>query len=236
MSAVIASETAGEPHVEYTTNAPYEIRIYNAKGIAAKLGDHTLAAFYRCFAGVDRLLTFHHLMYLNQQAEHHAKPEVRVDGFAHNRNLRMLVFLIAATLYELGDALQSLCDSKVALKVMDRSSWMPLNDLRAQWNKADYASTIRDNFAAHLGKIDAYRAGIEKSPDMVVLQQLDINTLHAGEIIEPGNALLRGLNIQDHDMKTFIESTHKAQDKLPGLLFAFFRDVLTDNGIPVVKA
>jgi hypothetical protein len=174
-------------------------------------------------------------MYLNQQAQHHAKPEVQVDGFAHNRNFRMLVFLVAATLYELGDALQSLCDSKVALKVMDRSSWKPLDELRAQWNKADYASKIRNNFGAHLGDIDLYLAGIEKSPDVVVLQQLDMTTWHAGEIIEPGNALLRGLGIQDDGMEKFIKQTHDAQLKLPGLVFAFFADVLRNNGIPVVE-
>lgn len=69
--------------------------------------------------------------------------------------------MLSGTMYELGAALQGLCATGIVNRLgNDRSSWEPLNALRAQWNRDAFAKTIRNGFAHHLGEIDAYRTGI----------------------------------------------------------------------------
>jgi hypothetical protein len=158
-----------------------------------------------------------------------------VDKQAHERNTRLLMLLVAGTMYELGAALQSLCSTKVFLKVKDPASWEPLDKLRAQWNTNYYARTIRNEFSHHLGEMPTFLEGIahEDAPSPAVLYTRRSQHRFAGQLLEPWNALFRAKKISDADMRTFIRKTREGFETLPELLFAFFGELLQSCGIEV---
>jgi hypothetical protein len=213
-----------------------EICLHNPLGIADKLGRPVLAAFLKCFMGVERILTFEHLMYLNNEA---SKAPSITDEHSFTRNLMILGFLLQGTMYEVGEALQDLCSAKVAADPTIRSAWAPLDALRAQCHKDDYASTIRNNFSHHLGERDAYELGIEQlvvnnGKDPLVLYETNGGRRHTGRYAAPWDALFSAHNIQDNEIDEFIKRSQQAHNNLPDLVFEFFRAVLDARGIPVL--
>lgn len=119
------------------------------------------------------------------------------------------------------------------MNLKDRSTWEPLDRLRAQWNTARFAGMIRNGFAFHLGEQDKYIAGIQGSPDPATLFATDNSRRYGGQFLEIWDALFRGNNVQDHEMEPFVGQTFDAHTELPALMFTFWSDVLAQNGIEV---
>jgi hypothetical protein len=95
-----------------------EFRFRPTRRIADAVGHRLLAAFLKCFVGVDRLLSLEQLMVMNSRAQ-------TEDSVAYTRNLRLIVQLLAATAYETGIALQEISNAKVVEKMRDASKWEP---------------------------------------------------------------------------------------------------------------
>jgi len=144
-----------------------------------------------------------------------------------------LVLLLAAAMYEVGDALQGLTSGPFGRKLQTLAAWAPLNQLRAEWNKEAFASKIRNGFAHHFGEIEKYRAGILQGPASAVIEIGEGSRLHNGRVIEPWNALLRGEEINLAQMDNFIKKSLDAHMKLPELLTLLFHEVLTDAGVAI---
>lgn len=138
------------------------IRVEQPKQVAKIIGADVLAAFYKCFVGIDRLMTLEHLVFISQ-IEHAAQNGGR-DTPSAERDMQLLAFLLAGTLYELGEALQQLTSAKCVLLLRDREAWTPINKFRKEWHKNAYAAKIRNGYSHHLGEIDTFKSGIEESP------------------------------------------------------------------------
>jgi len=238
---VPASEPAHGPSnpprvVVYGETSALEICLHNPLGIAGKISPQVLAAFFKCFMGVERVLTFEHLMYLNHEA---SQSPTLTDGHSFTRNHMVLAMLLAGTMYEVGDALQDLCSARVAEDPSMRDSWGPLDKVRAQWYKHDYASKIRNNFSHHLGEREKYAEGLEKliantGQDPVVLYETDGGRRYTGRYRVTWDVLFQAHDIQDEQMKPFVKRTQEAHNDLPDLVFNFFREVLDARGVPVI--
>ena len=181
--------------------------------------------------GVERILTFEHLIYLNQKAST-APPDGIADEHAFDRNRVVLAFILAGTLYEMGDALQELCSTGIAADLRETESWQALNKLRAEWNTAEYASMIRNNFAFHLGDQPDYVSGIASiDDDPVLLFESRGSKRFAGRFHAPWNALFRALNVKNEDIDDFARSARDAHVALPDLVIAFFAEVINSKGV-----
>lgn len=211
----------------------YEIQIHNPNAVIAAIGERLYASFYKCFVGVDRILALEHLMELVKQAEQAPAPS---DSHAIDRERVLVGLLLAGTLYEMGAALQELCNARVVEKMNDRSLWEPLNKLRGEWNTERYARTIRNGFAHHLGEIENYEKGIRTgTSNPVVFQVMATNHRLAGKAAEPWEALFRGYETKTEEIRAFIDKAYDAHSALPGLLNAVFFEVLRSCKIAIEK-
>jgi len=155
--------TAAAPALVLRGTANHSQMELDVHAIAAVLGDDVLPHFYRCFVAVDRILALEQLLVLSEQ-------NLPADSVARSRNLHHLVLLLAGSMYETGAALQGLTSTPFGRTLQTMAAWTPLNQLRAQWNTAPFAATIRNGFAFHFGEIAAYRDGINRGPASAVLQ------------------------------------------------------------------
>lgn len=218
--------------VFHGTSSNWGVRLVNPKGIADVIGADVLAALYKCFVGIDRVMAFEHLLYLSQVSPD-GKPGWR-DTASAERDMHVLFVLLAGTMYELGDALQQLASTKCALKIGDKTIWEPINELRKQWHKDPMASKIRNGFAHHLGDLGDFRRGIENSPDEVELTRNEGERRHGGRFIEPWAALLRAADFDNADFDTFVRKTQAGHESLPDHMIALFAELLFGHGIEVV--
>jgi hypothetical protein len=198
--------------------------VLDVKAVAASIGEDVLAHFYRCFVAVDRIVSLESLLVLNM-------TELDHDSVACERNLHHLVLLLAAAMYEAGDALQGLTAGPFGRKLQTMATWAPLNQMRAEWNKEPFASKIRNGFAHHFGEIETYRAGILQGPASAVIEVGEGERRINGRVIEPWDALLRGERVQNKQMSDFVKKSQDAHTKLPELLASLFHEVLTDAGV-----
>lgn len=232
-----AHDASNPPRViVYGATSAQEVCLHNPLGIAAKIGRDVLAAFHKCFMGVERILTFEHLMYLNQEA---SKSPTLTDEHSFTRNHVILAWILAGTMYEVGEALQDLCNAKVAADPAMRDAWKPLDTLRAEWHKDGYAATVRNNFSHHLGKREEYAKGLEMlvantGQDPVVLYETSGGKRHTGRYRVIWDVLFQAHGIQDDEIEAFVKRTQRAHNDLPDLVFAFFREVLEARGVPVI--
>jgi hypothetical protein len=215
----------------YRASGKWGIRIRNPRTIAKAIDPDVLAAFYKCFVGIDRLLSLEHLIYVSQLD--YASRHGGRDTPSAERNMHMLVLLLAGGLYELADAIQELTSMKCVHLVSDRSIWHPINQFRKQWYKNAYAARIRNGYAHHLGEISTFRAGIDGSPDEVELICGDNPRRHGARYIEPVNALMRGDELDDMDFDSFVKKTQRSHDTLPDAVWTLFNEVLSVAGIVV---
>jgi hypothetical protein len=212
---------------------PQQMRLHNPRGIADKLGHDVLAAFYKCFMGVERVLALEHLMFINNKASTTGLDPL-VDEHAFLRNATLLGMLLAGTMHEVGEALQQLCDTKIAANQALRDSWAPLNKLRKEWNKSPYGSKIRNSFAFHLGEIGDYKAGIKLlKEDPALLYETNGGKRFAGRYHVMWNTLFKAHSVMNEEIAPFINKTQAAHRDLPDLVFAFFREVVDTRGVPV---
>lgn len=196
------------------------------KAVAAIIGEDVLAHFYRCFVATDRIVALESLMVLNA-------TQLDRDSVASERNMHHLVLLLAAAMYEVGDALQGLTSGPFGRKLQTMAAWAPLNQMRAEWNKEAFASKIRNGFAHHFGEIEKYRVGIRQGPVSAVIEVGEGHRLHDGRVIEPWNALLRGEEVNDAQMDAFVKKSRDAHTQLPELVTALFHEVLTAAGVAI---
>lgn len=204
----------------------------NPKGIAEALGADVLAALYKCFVGIDRIMTFEHLIYISQ-VEYAEKNGGR-DTPSAERNMHVLFLLLAGTLYELGDALQQLTSAKCALKLSDRSVWNPVNELRKKWHKDPMGAKIRNGFSHHLGDIDDFKRGIEDGPAEVELIRGHTELRYGARFIEPWDALFRAAAFDFAEYEAFARRTKEDHEALPEHMVELLSELLTANGIDVV--
>jgi len=222
------------PRVEWRTRARgFEVLIHNPRGLANAIGVRVLASFYKCFMGTERILTFEHLMFLNEKASQQL-PDETADEYAFDRNRMVLGLALAGTMYEMGAALQELTATGIARNLRERPCWLRLNELRSEWNREHFAARIRNSLAFHLGEMEHYVTGIEQlETDPVRLIGSNGIRRFSGRYEATWNSLFHGMGLQDNDMKTFVVRTQQAHDELPSLLNEFFREVLESFGVAI---
>jgi hypothetical protein len=196
----------------------------NVNVVTAAIGVDTLANFYRCFAAADRLGALEHLVVLNTQY-------LDRDCVASERNMHHLVLLLASAMYEAGDALQLLTSTKFGKTLQGLKVWRSLNRMRKEWNKNDFASTIRNNFGHHFGESAEYIKGITKGRRRVVLEMGEGERLLNSRSVAPANALFAGLHVTNRKMKAFVKKTRDAHMRYSNLIKALFHRVLVVYGL-----
>jgi hypothetical protein len=205
----------------------WEIWVENTRQLVERVGHDLVAAFLKCFEGVGRVHSLEQLMYFNLKA-------LGEDAVPYDRNLRALILLLGSTMYELGDALQQLCDAKVATKMNDRSAWHPLNELRGKWRGDGRLAKLRNTFGFHLGDLDLYRAGLAAwlvKADDHLFERGEGSKRHGGEFMLSFNTLLEGADVNDAWWQAVIELTQEAHTELPEQLHAVWLEVLRTAGI-----
>jgi hypothetical protein len=204
----------------------WQLSLINPKAIREKVGRDILAAILKCFVGTDRVMTLEQMLDLN--ARH-----IATDSPAHDRNLHVLVFLMAGTLYELAAALQELCNAKVVEKMADTQPWTAVNDARKQWHNDPLMAKFRNQLAHHLGDVEAYGRGIDAmfDGDADLLLAKGYEARHSEWYPAAWDALFRGVDIDDEGFQEGIRRTKKTHDALPDQLIAVFREVLKSCGI-----
>jgi hypothetical protein len=120
------------------------------------VGSDLFAAFLKCFYGVDRVMALEQMLHLNQEHLDHSSNGYR-------RNGRVIGLLLASEMYELGAALQQLCEARVVERMRDASKWTPINELRGRWHKNALFKEIRNQLGYHLGEPDLYRRGLDRA-------------------------------------------------------------------------
>lgn len=210
-----------------------QVVVQNLQGMRDLIGVDLLAAFLKCFHGVDRLLSLEQLLMVNQRS-------LEDGSIAQTRNLRLVAFYLASTMYELGDALQGLCSARVVERISDRAVWEPVNQLRGQWRGDARFGKIRNALGFHLGERDDYRTGIDRLVDQPTAAESLFyvhdgeGRRHEGECRLAFDSLLAGLSIDESDMHYVLAATRQAHVQLPDQLIAVWADVCETAGIPIV--
>lgn len=122
---------------------------------ARLIGEELFAAFLKCFRGVDQIHSAETLMLLDTKF-------FRGRSVASDRVGVSLGFLMTTIVYEMATALQELCNAKVYAKVTDKQKWADVDSFRKKWHREKEASNYRNEFGAHLGDLDSYKAGLTK--------------------------------------------------------------------------
>jgi hypothetical protein len=218
------------PSIVYRgTEKKWQLRLQGARELCARVGHDLVAAFLKCFEGVNRVLALEHLMVFNARS----LPPASVAG---ERNLRVLVFFAASTLYELGAGLQQLCNMRVVDKMNDKSAWAPVNKLRKVWVADKRLKTLRNTFGFHLGELDHYRAGIAArlaASDTQLYARGEGRKRHGSDYVFPFDALLAGAKIEDDWVQAVAEMAWQAQTELPDQLHAVWVEVLRTAGVHI---
>lgn len=205
------------------SDAKWEMML-DVKATTAALGVDVLANFYRCFAAADRLVALEHLMVLNVQ-------NLDRDGIASERNMHHLVLLLAAAMYEAGNALQKLTSSSFGQTLQKLRGWKPLTKMRKEWNTDVFAGTIRNNLGHHFGSGPAYTAGIAAGRRRTVLESGEGNLLINSRFVAPWNALFAGLGITRRQMRKFVKKTRDAHTKYSSLVRLLFHETLVSHDL-----
>ena len=189
----------------------WRVSLVDAKAIQVAIGRPLFAAFLKCFVGVDRVMSLEQMLELNQ---HHLER----DSPAHDRNLRVLVFLMAGTLYELGEALQELCSARVTERMADKNEWTPINAIRKQWHTNPLMSKFRNQLAHHLGELEAYGKGLDATlgaDTQMILSRGRGQTRYADESPAAWEVLFRGVEISNAEFQQGIVLTRETHLRIP---------------------
>ena len=211
----------------------FAFELIRAPEIVEKIGLETFSAFMKCFVGIDHVVSIQQLYRLN-------RAHVPVDTIGHVRNWRRLIFSIASAVYELGDAINELSQTKVYSKMRDKTKWTKLNEIRARWYKNPKLGIMRNQIGYHLGDLDTYKRGVTGaiSRRRVFLakghRELPDDVLTDTMFDVSWETLFAGLTLEDSDMKLFEELIPHSFE-LGDLLGYAFVEVLRSAGINARK-
>jgi len=211
------------------TDKKWQLRLKGARQLCDRVGHKLVAAFLKCLEGVNRVLALEHLVVLNLKV-------LGRGSVVFERNERVLVLLLGSTLYELGKALQQLCDMRVVEKMNDKSAWAPVNKLRKIWTNDKRLSQLRNTFGFHLGELDDYRAGLAArlaASDSQLYVRGEGSKRHDTDFTLPFNALLAGAKIEDDWVQAVFTMTYEAHTELPDQLHAVWMEVLRTAGVRI---
>jgi len=227
----VSSETS-RPRiiVSGSRDGRWQLRAVDLGVVVSSVGTRLFAACMKCFVGVDRLMTFEQMLSFNVR-------ELKLESIAYTRNLRVLVMMLAGTLYELGDALQGLNAALALSNLGDLPSWMPLNDRRKLWTNDASLRNARNQMAHHLGDSGLYEGALTSiaaaGADENCIYHCDGTKRRDGET-ELGWALLvRGLDIPEEQLMALLETTQAGHEDLPDLMAQFFGDLLDRCGVEI---
>jgi hypothetical protein len=205
--------------------------------VSASLGEDTLAAFLKCFVGADRLKSLLQMFALAQET-------VNNDTVPGERNLFVFSMLVVGTLHELGNALQELENTKVHLRMNDRTAWEPLRVFRAVWKDHPVGKRMRNEAGHHLGNLTTYKRGLKEltrtsidTPLLVGMGQGALSDFATGA----WDVLLRGISGDsgqkkelDHtDLKSLLDDMVVAQREFYPALLGAFIEALDTVGVQV---
>lgn len=159
------------------------------------------------------------------------------DSIQHERNLRVMVFMLCGTMYEICKGLQDLRNARVVEKMRNPAAWEPLDELCRRWQGDRILSKFRNQVSFHLGMVELYEKGLSamlQEADDLVLDRLEGRLRHQSDYQCAWDAILRGLGLEESDLQKAMEVTLKGHTELPELLFAVFREVLKSAGIGIV--
>lgn len=212
-------------------NGQFAIELICTEKVVTRIGSETFASFMKCFMGVDRLMAFQSLYRLNT---------AYVPGSSVNylRNWKVILFSVAGTAHELGDALQELCSTQVVRKLPDREMWGPLDEIRGRWKKHPILSRFRNEIAFHLGERDTYTRGMVGMPTTTLFVAGEgLGERSEGAYQLPWEILMRGLDFggKDEEALTFLGKMVPDTFHLPRLLTQVFLAVAGFSGVRIVK-
>ena len=184
----------------------------------------------KCFVGVDRLMTFEQMLVFNVR-------ELKLESIAYTRNLRVLVMMLAGTLYELGEALQAVNAALALRNLGDLPGWKPLNDRRKLWTNDASLRKARNQMAHHLGDSGLYEGAlislVAAGSDEDCIYHCDGTKRQDGETELGWALLLRGLDIPEEQLRALLEITQTGHEDIPDLMAVFFGDVLDRCGVEI---
>jgi hypothetical protein len=208
----------------------WQFRAVDLGVVVSSVGTRLFAACMKCFVGVDRLMTFEQMLVFNVR-------ELKLESIAYNRNLRVLVMMLAGTLHELGDALHELNAALTLRKLGDLPSWKPLNDRRRLWTGNAALRKARNQMAHHLGDSALYDGALNAlaaaSPAEDCIYHCDGTKRQDGETELGWALLLRGLDIPEEQLRALLEITQTGHEDIPDLMAVFFGDVLDRCGVEI---
>jgi hypothetical protein len=215
----------------------WSVEICNFSDLDTRVGRPLLAAFLKCFVGIDRITTFQDLIRLNAANDGAiSAPGTEGDAPQTQRNIFLLNALLAGTLYEIGDALHELSRAGVVDSMSDPSLWQPLDQMRKRWQKAKVPGEMRNQIAHHLGDLSVYETGVGKLSSLEApvefargIGQSAFGAHHIG----PWNALTQGLRMEDHEFRTLSEGVVRDHQNLAESLMEVFLNVLDAEEIPL---
>lgn len=203
------------------------ITLENAEALEQKIPRKVFAAFLKCFKGADQLLALEDLVVSLGDD----------DSVAGRRKRSTLIFLLTATMREVGIALQELCNSPILPHVSDPALWAPLNALRAKWHNDKTFNHYRNNVGFHLGKPEFYNQGIEskirdKGPDLK-FAEIDGESRYSIWVTLASDVLFSGMGMEDDEAEHVIRETQKGHLTLPNDLGRLWFDVLRKAGVEI---
>ena len=208
----------------------WQLRAIDLGVVVSAVGTRLFAACMKCFVGVDRLMTFEQMLVLNVR-------ELKVESIAYTRNLRVIVMMLAGTLYELGDALQGLNSALAQRELGDLPSWKPLNDRRKLWTNNANLRKARHQMAHHLGESGLYEGALTSlavaGAGEDCIYHCDGTKRQDGETELGWALLLRGLDIPEEQLMALLAITRSGHEDLPDLMAQFFDDLFERCGVVI---
>lgn len=213
------------------TETAWTCTIEGAHGLADRIGHDLFAAFLKCFEGAERIYALEYLMVCNERV-------LTRDSSKFDRNFRMLVNFIGATMYEVGEALEELNGARVVTKMNDPTKWEPLNELRKKWRNDHRLRTLRNTFGFHLGEPDLYREGLAtklRAAEDLLFEKGEGRKRHDGQVILAFEVLLEAEKIDEAWLRAVVTMTKDAHETYADLLHEVWKEVLETAGVDVVS-
>jgi hypothetical protein len=213
---------------------PWDMYLTEPAEVERLLGGRLLAAFLRCFVGIDKILTLEQAIGLN-------RDHVGYENPGGERNLALLASMLTGIMHEMGYALQELKDAGADAVVAEYPQfWDPLEELRAKWHTRQdtrrHTSEVRNQLAFHLGFPKTYAAGLKRAvevdPRRLHLAKMGAPENRFGAYFHGARAVLGwGMRINNDELGDVIHQTRDGHEQVPTLLYQLFRVVLAKSGI-----
>lgn len=136
---------------------PSHLEIRDLPKVREMLGDEWLIAFIQGFNASERMDTFLHLLFLNQ--------DLPKGSAALERNHRTLIFVLFGALHECMETLEAFQRTGIKGHVgAENQAWRTLDAMRKRWKKDPLLGSIRNKLAYHMGDPKEIEAGMDKFP------------------------------------------------------------------------